>query len=187
MLKQRVIDAYNFAQTSHNGQKRKYTNYAYFTHPKGVARLIDDLTRDEDMIIAALLHDVVEDCRVTVDTIRSMFGNTVAFYVDNLTSDKAIIQVLGKEKYLQQKMTDMSLETLVIKLADRLDNVRYMDKDCKTLQHKQFVQKYYNETKAIIAYIKEHRSTKDLTTEPIEFLIAAIELELKFLKIKYMW
>lgn len=185
MLKKRVVEAWTFSESKHKGQKRKFTGEDYFVHPKSVARLIEDLTKDENLVIAALLHDVVEDCCVTIEEIRMLFGDEVADYLISVTSDKEIIKRKGKTHYLKFKMVHMTVNQLILKLADRLDNVRYMDKDCKTLEQKQFVQKSYNETLCIIEFLKENRT--DLEIQPLKFLIAAIELELMFLKIKYMW
>lgn len=145
MLKQRVVNAYKFAEEKHSTQYRKFTGLPYFTHPKGVARMIEALTKDEDMIIAALLHDIVEDCDVSIKDIDCQFGENVAHYVDGLTSDKQICKSKGKANYLMTKMLILDANTFIIKLADRLDNVRYMDRDCKTLEHKKFVKRYYLE------------------------------------------
>lgn len=188
MLKQRVIDAYTFAQKAHEGQTRKFTGEPYFKHPKGVARSIEHLTRDEDMIIAALLHDVVEDCNVTILEIQEKFGKQVADYVTALTSNRTALKLSeSKAKYLINKMSVMSVEELILKLADRADNIRYADKDCKTLKHKQFVRKYYNETREIIDAIYPIFYDKLDKNDALRFLFNAINLELDFLRIKYMW
>lgn len=188
MLKQRIIDAYNFAQTKHEGQTRKFTGTPYFRHPKGVARIIEDLTRDEDMIIAALLHDTVEDCGVSIETIRQRFGLQVAAYVDELTSKKEEYEAAGgKAKYLAKKMWKMSDNTLVLKLADRIDNLRYADKDCKTLEHKEFVRKYYNETREIFDEICQRGYSENTSNQALIFLMNALHVELEFLRIKYLW
>lgn len=188
MLKQRVIDAYIFSQKAHEGQTRRFTGEPYFKHPKGVARSIEHLTRDEDMIIASLLHDVVEDCNITLGEIENKFGKQVAKYVDALTSNKIELALSeSKAKYLIDKMLKMTDEELVLKLADRVDNIRYADKDCKTLKHKQFVKRYYDETREILDAIYYRGYTENTSNEALIFLINAIQLELSFLKIKYMW
>ena len=188
MLKQRVVDAYVFAQKAHAGQTRRFTGEPYFKHPKGVARSIEHLTRDEDMIIAALLHDVVEDCQVPLSEIRNRFGAQVADYVDALTSDKdELAAAESKAKYLIDKMLKMSEEELVLKLADRVDNIRYADKDCKTLKHKQFVRKYYDETREIFDAIYFRGYSENTKNEALIFLMSAVHLELEYLRIKYLW
>lgn len=98
------MKAYVFAKEAHGEQKRRYSGLPYFCHPKGVARMVEDLTKDEDMIIAALLHDVVEDCGVTFDDICEMFGDNVDRLVRQLTSNKEVMKDYpSKAEYLLKK------------------------------------------------------------------------------------
>jgi len=185
MIKDRVIIAYTFASLKHSKQKRKFSGLPYFSHPKGVARKIEDLTRDEDMIISAFLHDVVEDYNVKIEEIIAKFGENVGRLVLQLTSDKDILKTFNsKAEYLLDKMLKMDSDALTLKLVDRQDNVQYMDKDCKTIKHKQFVKKYSLETKYILNGLKENR--KDLNELQI-LIIDMIDVRLRYLDIKYLW
>lgn len=76
-----------FATAAHAavGQKRKYTGEDYIVHPIAVMELVRSVPHDDNMLAAALLHDVVEDTAVTIDLIRSQFGNDIADLVDWLT------------------------------------------------------------------------------------------------------
>jgi GTP pyrophosphokinase len=140
------------------------------------------------MIIAALLHDTVEDCGVSIEEIEELFGSQVSIYVFALTSNKEEYKEAGgKAKYLAKKMWKMSDNTLVLKLADRIDNLRYADKDCKTLEHKDFVRKYYNETREIFDEICQRGYSENTKNQALIFLMSALHVELEFLRIKYLW
>lgn len=179
MIKERVVRAYVFAQECHKGQIRKFSSLPYFVHPKAVARTISDLKKDEDMIIASLLHDVIEDCEVSLDTIEHMFGKEVASLVEELTIPK---DKRPKLERLLGKIEKMSPKALTIKLADRLNNIGYCNKDNKTLEQKHFVKKYYIETKKMVEFIE----VMELT--PVqELLLNMIRNELKYLQFKHLW
>src|ERR1700679_3903998 len=80
-----ITRADNFAADAHIGQKRKYTGEPYINHPRAVARIVWDVTTDTNMIAAALLHDVIEDCGITADDIRAAFNDDIADLVVQLT------------------------------------------------------------------------------------------------------
>src|SRR5579871_3242090 len=79
-----VKKAYEFAKRAHEGQMRK-SGEPFIIHPFAVARIISELKLDPATISAALLHDVVEDCEVTLDEIRNEFGDEIATLVDGVT------------------------------------------------------------------------------------------------------
>lgn len=126
----RVHDAYLLACDAHKGQKRK-TGEPYIVHPVAVARIVaEELELGANPIVAAFLHDVVEDTPYTIDDIRSHFGDDVAFLVGVVTKQK-------KEKYERSKQVDnfrqilasvqYDVRAILIKLADRLHNMRTLD------------------------------------------------------------
>ncbi|MDE5813959.1 MAG: HD domain-containing protein, partial [Muribaculaceae bacterium] len=123
----RLVDAFEVAREAHSKQKRK-TGEPYIFHPIAVARIAAmELNLDVDSVIAAFLHDVVEDTDWTVDQIQKRFGNEVAFLVRVVTKQK-------KEKYEMSKQLDnfkqmltsvqYDIRALLVKLADRLHNMR---------------------------------------------------------------
>ncbi|MBQ5750646.1 MAG: bifunctional (p)ppGpp synthetase/guanosine-3',5'-bis(diphosphate) 3'-pyrophosphohydrolase, partial [Bacteroidaceae bacterium] len=124
---ERIDKAFNFACEAHSKQKRK-SGEPYIIHPIAVARIIaEELELSTDAIIAAFLHDVVEDTDYTIEDIRHLFGNGVAFLVNVVTKQK-------KEEYEHSKQIDnyqqmlssvqYDIRALLIKLADRLHNMR---------------------------------------------------------------
>lgn len=150
-----LLKAMQFAMKCHEGQLRKFQNVPYVWHPISVAKLVElykDSKHIEELRVAALLHDTVEDTDVTVEDIVKEFGYIVAQLVDELTSDKEEIKRIGKTEYLKQKLVSMSSYALVIKLCDRLDNVL----DLK-LTKESFRTKYVKETFEIITYLISHR------------------------------
>jgi len=107
--------------------KKQYMKYhpakPEFNHLKSVVKIISKFTDNKDAIIAAWLHDAVEDKYITYEQIKEYFGEKVVYLVYELTSDKTVVEIIGKAEYLINKLNNMTNEALLIKLADRLDNV----------------------------------------------------------------
>jgi GTP diphosphokinase / guanosine-3',5'-bis(diphosphate) 3'-diphosphatase len=122
--------AYLFSAMHHRGQKRA-SGEPYLVHPLEVADLLADMRLDEKSVSTGLLHDVVEDTLVDLDTIRSYFGDEITRLVDGLTKI-AHISNLSKEKQQAENVRKMVLamitdvRVVLIKLADRLHNMRTM-------------------------------------------------------------
>src|SRR3954470_10108295 len=122
--------AYLFSAMHHRGQKRA-SGEPYLVHPLEVANILADMRLDETSVSTGLLHDVVEDTLVDLDTIKSYFGDTIALLVDGLTKI-ATISELSKEKQQAENIRKMVLamttdvRVVLIKLADRLHNMRTM-------------------------------------------------------------
>lgn len=122
--------AYLFSALHHKGQKRA-SGEPYLVHPLEVANILADMRLDEVSVSTGLLHDVVEDTLVDLDTIRSYFGDEITMLVDGLTKI-AHISDLSKEKQQAENVRKMVLamitdvRVVLIKLADRLHNMRTM-------------------------------------------------------------
>ena len=126
----RVRDAYKFADEAHLGQKRA-TGEPYITHPIAVAGICAEWRLDAQALMAALMHDVVEDCGVSKTELIEKFDATTADLVDGLTKlDK--LQFSTKEESQAESFRKMllamarDLRVILIKLADRLHNMRTM-------------------------------------------------------------
>ena len=126
----RIKDAFELAREAHKKQFRK-SGEPYILHPIAVARIVaEELELGANPIIAAFLHDVVEDTDYTLDDIRKRFGDDVAFLVGVVTKKK-------KDRYERSKQVDnyqqilesvqFDVRALLIKLADRLHNMRTLD------------------------------------------------------------
>ena len=118
--------AIEFATHAHAGQKRKYTKNPYIYHPIAVMNLVASVPHTEDMLIAAVLHDVVEDTDVTLTAIRVVFGQEVAVLVEMLTDVSHPHDGSRRtRKTIDRAHTALaSPEAKTIKLADLLDNTR---------------------------------------------------------------
>ncbi|MBI3221679.1 MAG: bifunctional (p)ppGpp synthetase/guanosine-3',5'-bis(diphosphate) 3'-pyrophosphohydrolase [Nitrosomonadales bacterium] len=126
-----VRDAIEFSRIAHQGQTR-HSGDPYVTHPIAVARILTTLHLDVQAIIAALLHDVVEDTDITNEQLAEKFGKPVAELVDGLSKlDK--IQFETREDAQAENFRKMLLamardvRVILIKLADRLHNMRTLD------------------------------------------------------------
>ncbi len=118
--------AYDVAEAAHSGQKRK-SGDPYITHPLAVATILAGLGMDTTTLVAALLHDTVEDTGVTLDSITADFGTEVAHLVDGVTKiDKVKLGDAAQAETIRKMIVAMSRDprVLVIKLADRLHNMR---------------------------------------------------------------
>ena len=149
-------EALQYATQAHAGQTRS-GGEPYITHPMRVADHIRQYKQSHNLdalISAAYLHDTVEDTDTTHEALQDLFGGLVASLVKELTSDPEQIKKVGKAQYLAHKMAAMSSYALVIKLADRLDNV----KDITTARTPQWRQKYKTETEHILNYIEKTRA-----------------------------
>ncbi len=123
--------AYAFAGEAHNGQLRK-SGDPYFIHPVSVATIIADLRLDVASVCAALLHDVVEDTQVTAADLDREFGAEISFLVDGVTKIGKINFNSRQDRQAEsfRKMVvamARDIRVLVVKLCDRLDNMRTLE------------------------------------------------------------
>jgi len=126
-----IRSAYLFSAMHHRGQKRA-SGEPYLVHPLEVSNILADMRLDETVIATGLLHDVVEDTLVDLDTIKKHFGGEITHLVDGLTKI-AHISNLSKEDQQAENVRKMVLamttdvRVVLIKLADRLHNMRTME------------------------------------------------------------
>ncbi len=130
---ERVQKAVEIATHAHEGQFRK-TGEPYIIHPLAVKKILEEWNMDEDTIIAGILHDTVEDTELTLDDVRRDFGETVAFLVDGVTKlSTARTGMRDIDTYLPETKDNFlrlmialgdDIRVLIIKLADRLHNLR---------------------------------------------------------------
>ena len=120
--------AYNFAVTAHKNQKRK-SGDPYVMHPLAVANILSDLKLDSATIVTGLLHDTIEDTKTTYDVVLKEFGKEVADLVDGVTKisaleDKAVESYRAENFRKLILATSKDIRVLLVKLADRLHNMR---------------------------------------------------------------
>ncbi len=128
---QRLRAAFDFANAHHAGQLRK-SGEPYIIHPIAVADIVAELGLDEDSIIAALLHDVIEDTKATHEELAKLFGETVALLVEGVTK-LTRMQYVTKEEEQMENLRKMlmamakDIRVILIKVCDRLHNMRTLE------------------------------------------------------------
>ena len=173
----RLIHAHNFAAAAHAGQKRKFTNEPYLNHLEATAQFLWEATNGDasvDDLIAAILHDIVEDTDITLDDVGKEFGKVIMDLVSELTTDPAIKAIEGKKKYLSKKLNSMSSRALSIKLSDRLSNIISLTDEVTPID---FIKWYVKETSYLVDNLN-----RELNGEQ-EYLIHNIKRVLLFLRI----
>ena len=123
-----VRRAYFYAEQAHYGQRRR-SGEAYVTHPLAVAGILADMHMDHQSLIAAMLHDVIEDTGIEKEVIGEQFGGTVADLVDGVSKLTQMEFESLEEKQAEnfQKMAlamARDIRVILVKLADRLHNMR---------------------------------------------------------------
>ncbi|MBQ1650625.1 MAG: bifunctional (p)ppGpp synthetase/guanosine-3',5'-bis(diphosphate) 3'-pyrophosphohydrolase [Prevotella sp.] len=136
-----IQKAYNFALKAHEGDYRSFGE-PYIMHPLAVATIIsEEMGLGSTSICAALLHDVLDGTDYTIDDIENIFGKKIALIVDGLTKiaggifgDKASEQAENFKKLLLTMSED--IRVILIKICDRLDNMRHLDKQPEAKRYK---------------------------------------------------
>lgn len=182
----RFLRAFQFAAEKHSGQTRKASTIPYVAHLMGVASLVLEAGGDEELAIAALLHDVVEDCGGSrmLNEVRRRFGKRVAHVVEGCTdvdafSDAKLPWRERKEKYIEHLRT-ADADTRLVSAADKLNNVRSILSDYRAVGEsvwsrfkggREGTLWYYRTLLAVFLEQKRNRITQD-------FELAVNELDL---------
>jgi GTP diphosphokinase / guanosine-3',5'-bis(diphosphate) 3'-diphosphatase len=126
-----VRRAFFYSEQAHDGQVRR-TGQPYVTHPLAVAGILADMRMDHQSLVAALLHDVIEDTGISKEALAQQFGASVAELVDGVsklsqfeTASRAEAQAENFQKMAMAMARD--IRVILVKLADRLHNMRTLD------------------------------------------------------------
>lgn len=155
-MSKQVAKADSFAASKHNGQLRKYTGEPYIVHPRAVKALVSQVDHTEEMLIAALLHDTVEDTDTTLSEIEASFGKEVAELVYWLTDvsqpddgNRAKRKALDRDHIAKAPPAAKT-----IKIADLIDNSKSIFQ-----YDKQFGKVYFKEKILLLEVLKEGDQT----------------------------
>ena len=123
-MEEKLQEAIEFATEAHGDQKRKYTGEPYITHPIAVMEIVREVPHTEEMLMAAVLHDTVEDTPVTIEDIKTKFGTKVAELVDGLTDVSRPEDGNRKTRKALDRahLAKQNAEVQTIKLADLIHN-----------------------------------------------------------------
>jgi (p)ppGpp synthase/HD superfamily hydrolase len=171
----RFLRAFEFAAEKHKGQTRKASTIPYIAHLMGVASLVLEAGGDEDLAIAALLHDVVEDCggAPMLKEVRRRFGARVAKIVDGCTDADTHPKPPWrerKEKYIRH-LKSADADTRLVSAADKLNNVRSILSDYRAIGEsvwsrfnggREGTLWYYRTLRDVFLRYKRNRITRDL-------------------------
>ena len=171
--------AWNFAQNAHKGQLRG-TGENYFTHPVSVAQILSNLNLDLNTIITGLLHDVVEDCGVSISKISSIFGEEVALLVDGVTKLTKLELQSDRSKQAEnfRKLflaTSNDIRVLLVKLADRTHNMRTIG-GISDIEKRQ---KIAQETLEVFAPLSERVGLIGLKNEMEDLAFAVVQPQMR--------
>ncbi|MGU9962082.1 MAG: RelA/SpoT family protein [Candidatus Puniceispirillales bacterium WSBS_2018_MAG_OTU23] len=173
-----LTKAFNFAATAHQGQLRA-SGAPYFTHPLEVANILADMRLDTATIITALLHDVVEDTDVSLDTIKLQFSDEIAQLVDGVTKLTRIeMQSDNRQAESFRKLVlamSEDIRVLLVKLADRTHNMRTIDHITKLEKRERIAQ----ETLLIFAPLAERIGMTDFQNELEDRAFAVINPQMR--------
>ena len=124
-----LFQAIDFSTKAHRGQFRKASGVPYIYHPLSVAKILIELGCSEELVVAGILHDTVEDTSVTLHDIHVQFGERVAYLVESVSEpDKSAAWEIRKQHTIAF-LEDAPMDVLLIACADKLDNARSLQND----------------------------------------------------------
>ena len=119
-----LFAALRFAAEAHDGQLRKGTRIPYLIHPLRVAKLLLEQDCPEELAIAGLLHDTVEDTSATLEEVRAIFGERVAQLVEFATEPAHLWSWEQRKQHTIDLLQTGEPDALLVSIADKLDNIR---------------------------------------------------------------
>ena len=158
-------NAFNFAYDAHKEQLRK-SGELYFEHPLAVSRILTDLKMDYETIAGGILHDVIEDTDITVESVEENFGANIARLVDGVTkiSELKLLEFEARQAENFRKMLLSMVEdirVILIKFADRLHNMRTLE-NCGVAKQRRKVLETRREFPSLIILLRDLLSDDDI-------------------------
>ena len=169
-----IFDAYNFGKKAHEGQKRK-SGEPYFNHCVAVATILADWGMDHNMVISGLLHDTIEDTKVKKNDISSRYGEDVLHLVESVTNLSGI-KFNSRNQQKAENFMKMfisfanDIRAIIIKLADRLHNLRTISYLTKIKQRRMAL-----ESKEIFAPLAHRIGMNNVKMEMEDIIFSSLE------------
>jgi len=124
-----IFKAIQCAVLAHSGQFRKGTRIPYIIHPLRVAEILIEYDCSDEVVIAGILHDTIEDTVITVDDIVRSFGEKIAELVEHASEPDKSNTWENRKRHTIEYLKDAPMDVLFITCADKLDNLRSIQKD----------------------------------------------------------
>lgn len=170
-----VVDIANvieYAIIVHMGQTRRESGYPYVVHPIAVmANLASVGVTDASLLRAAVLHDVIEDCGLGLAALEYRWGAQTASLVQEVTN-RPDLKREEKKAYMAEKIQRLSPPALLLKLADRLDNVKNLRKG------DEWSARYADETRAMLAPVRQRIASSPECSQAHRELLRLIDIKL---------
>lgn len=157
-----------FAAVAHRGTTRKGSRIPYLSHPIEAASIVSEMTADEELIAAAVLHDVVEDTDVTIEEVEHYFGVRIAHYVGCETEDKRrdlppeSTWLLRKQEMLAYLTEQADRNARMLALGDKLSNLRSIERDTRNIGDKVW-ERFHQKDKSMHGWL--YRQTAEALRE----------------------
>ena len=166
-----IEKALQVACQAHEGQYRKLTKIPYISHPIAVGMILMKAGYGEEVVAAGLLHDTVEDTKLTLEEIKLMFGQKIAFIVESCSEPDKSLPWEVRKKHTIQFLKTVSEEIRVVACADKLHNVHSICNDyeqngekvwSKFNRGKEQQEWYYRSVFASLGHLSEFKLLEDL-------------------------
>jgi (p)ppGpp synthase/HD superfamily hydrolase len=161
-----------FAAAAHSGMTRKGSRIPYLSHPVEAAAIMAEMTDDQELIAAAVLHDVIEDTDVTLQDLTSYFGERIAYYVGCETEDKRrelppeATWMFRKQETINFLLNRADRNAKMLALADKLSNLRAIARDVR-IYGDQLWKRFNQKDKAMHGWM--YRESADALAELSEY------------------
>ena len=181
-MSQRVFQAIEFATKAHTGQFRKGTKVPYILHPLGVAKILIEAGCSEDVVVAGILHDTVEDSSTGIDDIRRDFGEGIARLVEGASEPDKSDTWENRKQHTIDILETAPMDAVYVSLADKLNNIRDIRADYEKLGDDVFLR--FNRPKDKQGWY--YRALADVFAKRIvdePFLSLVLELRFEIVKV----
>ena len=178
-MSQKLFQAIEFATKAHSDQFRKHTKIPYIVHPLGVGKILIESGCSEEVVLAGLLHDTVEDTEVTLDQIENEFGKEVARLVEGASEPGKSDSWDNRKKHTIDYLQDAPMDVVLVTFADKHDNMRAIRSDYEKIGNKVF--HLFNEPKNKQRWYFESLAevfSKRIVDEPLVTLLREFKSEI---------
>lgn len=177
----KYFEAFDIASRAHRRQFRKVNGTPYISHPMAVAFILEKMGKSEDLVIAGVLHDVLEDTDISEDELTELFGSNVIRLVRYVTEDKTIGTWKERKQSYIDRIRSSDLDVKVLSMADKVHNLHSMNSDKSVIGNDLWLrfsapkndQKWYYET-LLQVFLSESSLTGSSLVQEMQTLIELV-------------